>query len=86
VKLEHRVSSYDFVRAMLLAGFRLTGTTMGYALIEKGDVRVFVPRSPVLPEHQIEHLLGEANVLPPLFMSLLHRLGSRDTVSARPSR
>jgi len=80
MKLGHRVSAYDFVRAMLLAGFRLTRSADGFAVLEKNDVRLFVPQVEVMKEEVIESLLLHGNVPGHLFMMYLNRLGSRDTV------
>ena len=80
MKYGHRVSDYDFIRAMLLAGFRLTGTTMGSAVLEKGPIKLFVPQAEVLGEQLLEALLRDANVLQAHFTTLLNRLGSRDTI------
>ena len=83
MKLDHRVSDYDFIRAMLRAGFRLTGTKTGYAVLEKGAVMLLVPQVEALGEAQIAALLQTANVQPRFFKALLERLGSRDTVPER---
>jgi hypothetical protein len=77
--VEHRVASYDFVRAMLLAGYRLVGTTLGHAVLEKGDQVLLVPQRDELPEDLIVALLQKADVQPMHFVALLNRLGSRDT-------
>jgi hypothetical protein len=76
---EHRISSYDFVRAMLLAGYRLIGTTMGHAVLAKGEAQLLVPQRDELPEETILALLQSADVLPLQFVTFLNRLGSRDT-------
>lgn len=80
MQLDHRISGYDFVRAMLLAGFRLTRSSMGYAIVEKDGVRLYVPQGQAMSEREIEVLLRQGNVPEHLFMMYLHRLGSRDTV------
>ncbi len=77
--IEHRVSGYDFVRAMLLVGYRLIGTTLGHALLEKGGVELLVPQRDDLGEDVIVSLLQKASILPLQFIALLNRLGSRDT-------
>jgi hypothetical protein len=81
--VEHRVSGYDFVRAMQLGGYRLIGTTMGHALLEKGEREVLVPQRDALSEDELVSLLQCANVLPWQFVALLNRLGSRDTWPAQ---
>ncbi len=77
--VEHKVSGYDFVRAMLLAGFRVVGSALGHVHMEKNDRELLVPQQPVLDENTIVALLDEAKVLPLEFVVLLNRLGSRDT-------
>ncbi len=69
--VEHRVSSFDFVRAMLLAGYQLIGTTMGHTVLEKWDQDLLVPQRDELPKD-----FQEAGVLPMQFAALLNRLGS----------
>jgi hypothetical protein len=76
---EHKISGYDFVRAMLLVGYRLVGTTMGRAVLVKDDRRLHVPQEPALPEDLVLDLLREGGVTPLQFITLLNRLGSRDT-------
>lgn len=78
----HRVSGYDFVRALLLAGYGQVGTTMGHTLLERGERDVLVPQKDELPEDLILSLLEKADVRPLEFVQLLHRLGSRDTMPA----
>ena len=77
----HRISGYDFVRAMLLHGFRLIGTTGGRALITKGNVEIWVRQVPELGEEEITAHVLAAGLSPIRFMTLLNRLGSRDTWS-----
>lgn len=77
----HRISGYDFVRAMLLHGFRLIGTTGGRALMTKGNVEIWVRQGPELGEEEITELVRSAGLTPIRFISLLNRLGSRDTWS-----
>jgi CheY-like chemotaxis protein len=81
--VEHRVSGHDFVRAMLLAGYRFIGTTMGHALLAKGDKEVLVPHSEELADGVILALLQRAEMPPLQFIALLNRLGSRDTWADR---
>lgn len=83
MRFGHRISDYDFIRAMLLAGFRLTGTTMGSAVLEKGPIKLFVPQAEVLGEQLLDALLRDAHVLHAQFATLLNRLGSRDTIPRR---
>jgi hypothetical protein len=75
----HRVSGYDFMRAMLLAGYRFVGTTMGNALLTKDDREILIPQRHDLTEEMVILLLAKANVGPLQFVALLNRLGSRDT-------
>ena len=77
--IEHRVSGYDFVRAILLAGYRLVGTTAGHAVMAKANRELFVPQRDNLEDDVILSLLEQADVQLPHFVALLHRLGSRDT-------
>lgn len=77
--LEHHVSGYDFVRAMLLAGWRIVGTTLGRVIMTKEGREIVVPQLEVLPDDRILHLLERAAIPPLQFVTLLHRLGSRDT-------
>ena len=77
---EHRISGYDFVRAMVFAGYRLLGTTMGHSLLEKGDVELVVPQRGELTDDELTELLEAAGVPPLQLVTLLNRLGSRDTL------
>ena len=77
---EHRISGYDFVRAMVFAGYRLLGTTMGHSLLERGDVELVVPQRGELSDEELTELLDAAGVPPLQLGTLLNRLGSRDTL------
>jgi hypothetical protein len=79
---ERRISAHDFVRAMLLAGYRLVGTTAtGRTLLTKDDVELWVAQRDELPEGVILTLLDQARMTPLFFVTLLERLGGR---SSRP--
>jgi hypothetical protein len=56
------VSAYDFIRAMTLGGFRLKGTMLGHALLERGDIVVFVPVAQELGDEQLAALLEGAQM------------------------
>jgi CheY-like chemotaxis protein len=77
---EHRISGYDFVRAMLLGGYRITGTTGGYTILVKDGTELWVPQQDALDDEVILALLERADMLPLRFVTLSHRLGSRDTL------
>jgi len=77
--VDHRVSGYDFARAMMLAGFRMVGRSRGHVVMERDARAVQVPQCDVLTEDAIASLLQKAGVLPAQFVTLLNRLGSRDT-------
>ena len=66
---------------MLLDGYRLIGATGGRALITKGNVELWVRQAPELGEEEITTLVRTAGLTPIRFMTLLNRLGSRDTWS-----
>jgi CheY-like chemotaxis protein len=74
-----RISSYDFVRALLPAGYRLVGTTFGHALLARHGKELLVPRGCELSDDVVLGLLREAGVSAAQFVELLRRLGSRDT-------
>jgi CheY-like chemotaxis protein len=76
---EHRISGYDFVRALLLGGYRITRTTGGYAVLVKDATELWVPQKDALDDDVILALLERADLLPSRFVTLSHRLGSRDT-------
>jgi CheY-like chemotaxis protein len=75
----HRISGYDFVRAMLLGGYRITGTKDGYAVLVKDGLELLVPQHDALDDEVILELLERADLLPSRFVTLSRRLGSRDT-------
>ena len=77
---EHRISGYDFVRAMLLGGYRITGTTGGYTVLVKDGTELWVPQQDALDDEVILALLERADMLPLRFVTLSRRLGSRDTL------
>ncbi|HEY3821925.1 MAG TPA: hypothetical protein VGL81_32385 [Polyangiaceae bacterium] len=77
--IEQRISGHDFVRAMMLAGFRFVRAMDRHVLIAKGGTRLLVPQPGVLDEETILALLREASLAVPDFATLLNRLGSRDT-------
>ncbi len=87
-----RVSGHDFVRAMLLAGYRLVGTTAtGRTLLARDDVELWVAQRDELPEALILALLERAQMTPLFFVTLLERLGRSSRpepgeVSSRPLR
>ena len=80
---EHRISGHDFVRAMLVAGYRLIGATGGRALLSKGEVELWVPQRAELPEEETLALLAKADMQPLRLVALLNRLESRDTWPAQ---
>jgi CheY-like chemotaxis protein len=73
------ISSYEFVRAMLPAGYRLIGTTFGHALLGRRDKELLVPRRDELTDDEVFALLKEAGVEPSQFLELLDRMRSGDT-------
>jgi CheY-like chemotaxis protein len=76
---EHRVSGYDFLRALLLAGYRLVGKNDGHAFLAKEEIQLSVPQVEALPEDTMLALLQAAKIPPSHMRTLLNRLGSRDT-------
>ena len=80
-EFEYRITGHDFVRAMLLAGYRQVRTTpMGDVVLVNGNVELAVPKREHLDEATIAALLETARMLPLTLVSLLNRLGSRDTM------
>ncbi|HEX3345529.1 MAG TPA: hypothetical protein VHS09_13190 [Polyangiaceae bacterium] len=77
--IEHRISGHDFVRAMMLAGFRFARALDHHVVMVKGSTKLRVPHQPQLDEETILELLQAASVTLPRLATLLHRLGSRDT-------
>ena len=71
---EHNVSGYDFVRAMLLDGYQLLGTTMGHALLERRDSELLVPQHGALAETTLVSLLRRAKISRSHLTELLTRL------------
>jgi CheY-like chemotaxis protein len=76
---EHRVSGYDFVRALLLAGYRVVGKNEGHAFLAREEIELSVPQVEALSEQTMLALLETAKIPPVHMRTLLHRLGSRDT-------
>jgi hypothetical protein len=72
--IEHGLSGFDFVRAMLCDGFRVVGTTMGHTLIEKGDLELLVPQQERLEEDEILAFLEQVDVPPLRFVVLAGQL------------
>jgi hypothetical protein len=77
--LDQQVTSQDFIRAMMLVGFRMTGSAAGHVLLERADAELFVPQTPEIPPSVVLRLLEKANVAPLYFDVLLRRLQDRDT-------
>jgi hypothetical protein len=79
-EFEYRISGHDFVRAMQLAGYRFVCTTPEHAVLKNDRTQLLVPKRDHLEEPVVLALLETAGMLPLQLVSLLNRLGSRDTV------
>ncbi|MGH7281334.1 MAG: hypothetical protein ACRELY_07430 [Polyangiaceae bacterium] len=79
--VDHRVPTYDFSRAMMLAGYRFMGSAAGHVRLAKDAIELVVPESDDLPEQVILALLEKANIPPLQFVVLLSRLASRYTLA-----
>jgi hypothetical protein len=82
--VEQGVSGSDFVRAMIVAGFRLGDVITGYTCIQKGDLELVVPQLDLLPEEQILVLLERAHMQPVHFVVLVGHLEKVNDSDACP--
>lgn len=79
MSFEHRITGYDFVRALLLHGYRVAGGELGHAVIRKGETQLAVPQRQ-LDDGEIVSLLDLAGILPLQFLLLLDRIAGRETL------
>ena len=81
-EFDYRISGHDFVRAMMLVGYRHVRTTASGQVIMINDMKpeLVVPKREYLDEATILPLLEIAGMLPLQLVALLNRLGSRDTM------
>ncbi len=79
-EFEYRISGHDFVRAMLLAGYRFVHSTPGGVVLRNDRTQLLVPKREQLEEPVVLALLATAGMPPLQLVNLLNRLGSRDTV------
>ncbi len=80
MSFEHRITGYDFVRALLLHGYRVAGGELGHAVIRKDETLLAVPQRQ-LDDGEIVSLLERAGVLPLQFLILLDRTAAgRETL------
>lgn len=75
-----RISGYDLSRVLIVVGYRLVGATGGYACMQRGEDALMVPQADSLDVEQLHTLLTNAKLDPHQFVTLLRRLGDRDTL------
>jgi hypothetical protein len=72
------LSTYELIRTLQLAGFRLRGTMRGHAVIEDHQSICFVPVADELCAEQVLGLLETAGVSREAFLSLREHVATRE--------